>query len=115
MLFIDVRPAKADELHNAVVGVIVAIVVVSVGVTVGIVLLVKKSPTVTGCAMDSPEGLELQTEDKQVYRLLGDTASIQPGERVHVKGKKRKDKGQMTFLVEHTPKLLGSCQVAPSH
>ena len=115
MLFVDVRPAKADELKNAVTAVIVAIVVVSVGVTVGIVLLVKRAPTVTGCAADGTDGLELQTEDKQTYRLMGDIAGIHAGDRVHVKGRKRKDKGQLTFLVEHTPKVLGSCQVAASH
>jgi hypothetical protein len=41
-------------------------------------------------------------------------ASVKPGDRVRVSGKKKASGGVQPFLVEKVSKLLGACKVQPA-
>jgi hypothetical protein len=60
----------------------------------------------------------LQNEsDQQTYLLIGDVADVKPGERVRVKGKKKKAKApanDRSFLVEKFSKDFGACRAHPA-
>jgi hypothetical protein len=109
------KPAKADIISSGQVAAIgVGIAAIGAAIGVGIYFLVRKPPSITGCAASGSEGLSLRNEDDaNTYTLIGDTASIKPGERVRVSGKKKKDpSGQHSFLVEKVSRNYGACQVA---
>lgn len=106
----NIGPSKGE-----VAGVIVGIVAVGVAIGVGVYFLVRKSPSVTGCAVTDRSGLELQNEgDQQRYLLTGDTANIKSGDRVKVSGKREKKtkSGERDFLVEKVSKDYGHCKVS---
>jgi hypothetical protein len=84
---------------------------------VGVYYAVKHDHSVSGCARSGPEGLQLTSEsDMHTYSLVGEVAGIKPGERVHVSGKKGKEKSAATreFLVEKVSRDLGPCEVTSS-
>jgi hypothetical protein len=114
-LLIPARPARAS-LGSDVAWVAVAIVVVTAAITTAVVMSVRRSPTVTGCAADGPNGLQLQSEgDQQTFLLTGDTIGIKAGDRVKVQGKKSKDpSGNRHFLVERFKKDYGTCKAVPA-
>ena len=94
--------------------IIVVFVAVVAGVTVLIYYAVRQPPSITGCAVAGPNGLTMQGEgDHQTYFLIGDTAAIHPGDRIKVKGKKKKkdSAGNRSFLVDNLKKDYGACPV----
>ena len=109
LLLVSPRPAHADSLHTAVVEVIVGIVAVTAAVTVGVVLLVRHHPSVKGCAVSGPDGLQLTNGDGQTFLLVGDLDGLKPGERVRVSGKKAKGSAPPGKFVVEKSQVYGPC------
>lgn len=92
---------------------------VAAGAVIGVVIyfVVRQPPSITGCAVTGPNGLTLQNEgDQQTFLLVGDSATIKPGDRIRVKGKKKKKVAgstTRTFIVEKISKDFGPCKAAP--
>ena len=110
-------PAKADTLKNAVIAVFVGVAVGGAAIGVGIYFLVRRPPSLTGCATTGSGGLSLLNEgDQQTYTLIGDTLTIKPGDRIRVSGKKKKKEvtGTRDFLVEKVSKDYGPCKLQPA-
>jgi hypothetical protein len=111
-------PVKADKIvsNGEIAGAIVGIAAAGVGIGVGAYYLLRKA-SITGCAVSDQNGLELRNEsDRQTYMLIGDTADIKAGDRVRLKGKKkRKDSSaEPKFLVDRVAKNYGSCGAVPA-
>lgn len=106
----DIGPSKGQAI-----GVLVAVIAVGAAIGIGTYLLVRKAPTLTGCAVSSQNGLQLQNEgDQKTYMLTGDTAGITAGDRVRIRGKKKKNSsGTPNFLVDQLRKDYGSCKAQP--
>lgn len=113
------QPAEAQSpiSQGQAVGILVAIVAIGAAIGVGVYFLVRRPPSLTGCAVQGSSGLTLENEtDHQVFMLIGDTANLKAGERVRVTGKKQKKdaSGGRTFLVEKFNKDYGACKVSPA-
>lgn len=96
--------------HGAAIG---AAVAAGVGAGIGIGYLVLRSHrTVVGCVEPSSDGVKLMNEkDQHTYALLAANVSLNPGERVAVRGKKSKDdSGKPTFQVAKLVKDYGACR-----
>lgn len=113
------RPAYVAGIPGATPGRVAAIGVGLAGagalIGIGVYYALKHNHSVTGCARSGADGLQFTTEsDKQTYSLVGEVATIKPGERVRVSGKKTKPKSAATreFLVEKVTRDLGPCEVA---
>ena len=112
------RPAVGNfqiVSRGEVAGVAVGIAAAGAGIGVGIYFVVRHNRSLTGCASSGPNGLQLQSEgDHQSYALIGDIATVKPGDRVRVSGKKKKAAGgAQPFLVEKVSKDFGACKVQP--
>ena len=101
-----IGPSKGE-----VVAIIVGMVVVLVGVGFLVYHEAHKHPSITGCVVSGTDGLTLQNEkDKKVYALPPGAVELKAGERVTIKGKKRKDSGgKVSFQVEKLTKDFGTC------
>lgn len=117
---LPLKPAEAQQIgptQGQAIGILVLIVGVGAAIGVGTYYLVRKPPSITGCVASTADGPQMQNEkDQQTYMLVGDVADVKPGDRVRVKGKKKKPtggKGRM-FLVEKLSKDFGTCQVQPA-
>jgi len=89
----------------------------AIGVTIyAIYHFSHRGRSLRGCAVSSPGGLRLINEgDQQPYDLTGATATIKPGDRVRVKGKKIKsDPNHRQFVVEKLSKDYGACRATPA-
>jgi len=110
-------PAHADQLgddiRNAVIG-IVAVSVALVVITVVIVHESRKKRTVTGCVISGANGMSVTDEkDKRIYALSGNSADIEPGDRVTLQGKKAKPNGAnapLAWDINKETKDFGACQ-----
>ena len=111
------KPAKAiDRLQRDAIGAAIGIAAAGAAIGIGIYFAVHHNRTLTGCVVATPTGLTLANEgNQQTFALIGDTASIKPGDRIKVSGKKKKKDlpGQHTFLVERFSKDYGGCKVTP--
>ncbi|HEV2426506.1 MAG TPA: hypothetical protein VGZ29_16900 [Terriglobia bacterium] len=90
-----------------------AAVAAGIGAGIGIgYLVVRSHRTVIGCVEPSSEGVKLMNEkDQNTYALLAENVSLNPGERVALRGKKSKDdSGKRTFQVAKLVKDYGSCK-----
>lgn len=109
------RPAKASiPTGSQVVLIFVGVAAIGAAIGVGVYYAVRQPPSITGCAVAAPNGLSLQNEgDQQTFNLVGDTATFKAGDRIRVKGKKKKKdaSGNRTFLVEKLSKDFGPCKV----
>jgi hypothetical protein len=111
-------PAKADNLDNAgrniVIGIVAVTAAVAVVVTVVIMHESRKDRTITGCVKSRENGTTNITDEKdgQVYTLSGDTAGIKPGDRMKLKGKKAKPKGEQSrvWVATGVTHDFGVCQ-----
>ena len=95
---------------GAIVGAAAGVIIVT-----GVVLYeVTKKRTITGCVISAPDGITLTDEkDKHLYALSGNTATIKVGDRIKVKGKKVKPKGDnksWVWKAQGVTKDLGACQ-----
>jgi hypothetical protein len=112
------RPARAQfsgtigPSKGAVVGIIAA--AIAIPIVIGTVLyFVLRQPRLTGCVVQSADGLELMNEgDSQVYLLSGDTTGIKAGELIKITGKKQKKNGSgpRPLLVTALKKDYGVCK-----
>ena len=84
---------------------------VGAGVTIGYLVL-RSRRTVVGCVQPSRDGIKLMNEkDQRTYALLASNVSLNPGDRVALRGKKSKDDtGKPTFEVATLVKDYGSCK-----
>ena len=116
-LLATTQPVRADKIvsNGEIAGAIVGIAAAGVVIGIGAYYLLRKA-SITGCAVSNQNGLELRNEkDRQTYVLMGDTADIKVGDRVRLKGKKKKDSSaEPKFLVERVAKNYGSCGAAPA-
>lgn len=98
---------KSDEVWIGV-----AIAAIGAGIGIGVFYAVHHGQRLTGCAVSRANGLELQNrDDGQTYALVGAVATIKPGERVRVSGKRVKKSAGPTpqFLVDHLSRDYGAC------
>jgi hypothetical protein len=103
--------------HSDVVWIAVALGAIGAGIGIGIYYAVHHNSHLTGCAVSSPNGVELQSkDDQQTYALVGAVAGIKPGDRIRVSGKRVKKSSGPTpqFLVEQVPKDYGACPASPA-
>ncbi len=90
-----------------------AAVAAGAGAGIGLGYLALRSHrTVVGCVEPSSAGVKLMNEkDQRTYALLAANVSLNPGERVALRGKKSKDdSGKPTFEVAKLVKDYGSCK-----
>jgi len=110
-------PAHAGKLQDEATGIVVAIVVVGLAVTLGVAVVVvhySKKRTVTGCVMAGAGGMSVTDErDKKIYMLFGDTATVTPGNRMRLEGKKVKAKSPDKTLIWETTKMSKDFGVCP--
>lgn len=97
--FILCTPAQADSGTiggvgtGTIVGVIVG-VVAAVAVVAIVAIHYSRKRTIAGCVKPTPNGMTVSDEKNQrTYELSGDTARINPGERVTLQGKRIKPNG----------------------
>jgi hypothetical protein len=72
---------------------------------------IPKQKTIEGC-VESANGSSMLTDDKdhRTYALLSDTIAIKPGQRLKLKGKKKKDQSETWhFQVKKLVKDEGPC------
>lgn len=108
---LDIGPSGA-QVAGAAIGAAAVI-----GVTVFTIYhFSHRGHSLRGCVASSPGGLQLINEgDQQPYDLTGATATIKPGDRVRVKGKKIKsDPNHRQFVVEKLSKDYGACRATPA-
>lgn len=104
--------ANGDSLQTTGEEILAGIAATGIGIGVVIGLSIHASHGLEGCTVAGPGAIELrQTNDKQTWVLLGDTASLKPGQHVRVSGKRRgkNDAGMRNFIVENVKKNLGPC------
>jgi hypothetical protein len=79
-------------------------------------LMTHRPSKITGCVQMADDGLHLTDEkSKRTLALLPGPANINPGERVELKGKIRKDPaGDQSFLVKSVAKDFGACRAQAS-
>jgi hypothetical protein len=95
---LNIGPPKA-----AIIG---AAVGVGAVITVTVLYFALRNPAITGC-MQSADGTFTLTDDKDhlSYTLFDESPGLQAGERVKLKGKKKKDKqGKLSFRVSKIKK-----------
>ncbi len=99
---------KIGPPKGAIIGAIVGVAAVT-----GVVLYVTlHKPSITGCTV-SVNGINSVTDekDKLNYVLSDQNLKLASGERVKLRGKKRKDKsGNRTFQVKKLKRDYGRCQ-----
>lgn len=110
-------PASSQDLSGFRVGpprgaIIAGAVAVGAGVTVLVLYLALRNPSIKGCTQTVDGAFNL-TDDKNHlnYALDDETSSLKAGERVQLKGKKKKDKqGHLRFRITKIKKNYGPCQ-----
>jgi hypothetical protein len=117
-LFASLAPVKAQKIvsNGEIAGAIVGIAAAGVVIGVGTYYLLRKA-SITGCAVSDQNGLELRNEgDRQTYMLIGDTADIKAGDRIRVKGKKKRKESSAKpeFLVKKLAMNYGPCGALPA-
>jgi hypothetical protein len=94
---------------GAVAGIAAGVVVIAI-----VAIHYSKKRSITGCVASTGTRMTITDDkDKQIYALSGDTASLKPGERVKLKGKKAKDTSSSTTLAweaRGVSKDLGVCR-----
>ena len=90
------------------------VVGVGVGVAVVIYLVVPKEKKIEGCVAASDHGMQLTNEGShESYALTGESANLQAGTRVKLKGKLHKQHaGVREFEVRQVVKQEGTCKAA---
>jgi hypothetical protein len=83
----------------------------AVGIGVVVYLVVPKQKTIEGCIESGDGGLRLTNDtDKRSYVLDPGGVSLQPGQRVALKGRPgKKHSGSRAFAVKKLKKDEGSC------
>ena len=116
LLVTTTRQAEASiPTGTQIVLIFVAVGAIGAGIGVGVYYAVRQPPSITGCVVSGRDGLTLQNEaDQKIFLLTGDAASLPPGHRIRVKGKKKKTAtGPTLFFVEKLRNDFGACRTAP--
>ena len=100
---------SGGKILGAIVGTAAGVIVVT-GV---VVYEVTKKRTITGCVISASDGITLTDEkDKYLYALSGNTTAIKVGDRIKLKGKKVKPKGDnksRVWKAQEVTKDFGAC------
>jgi hypothetical protein len=98
---------SGGEVAGIVVG-------VAVGIAVVIYLVVPKEKKIEGCVAPSDHGLQLTSEgNHESYALTGESANLQAGTRVKLKGKLlKKHAGVREFEVRQVLRQEGACKAS---
>ncbi len=102
----QIGPSKAE-----VVGIAVAAGAV-VAVTVIVLYATRRKQSITGCTR-SVDGITSLTDEKDnlTYTLVNGESTLNPGERVTLRGKKQKEKsGNRVFKISKIQHDYGPCQ-----
>jgi hypothetical protein len=96
-------------------GPIIAGVVAAIAVVVVIAVLVihrgSEKRTITGCVKSGADGMTIIDDgDKRLYVLSGNTVSINPGERLTLRGSKTKNGKTLVWETRKISTDLGVCQ-----
>jgi hypothetical protein len=110
-------PARPNSLDNAgrniVIGIVAVTAAVAVVITVVIMREPKKDKSITGCVKSAENGMTITDEkDEKVYTLSGNTVGVRPGDRMKLKGKKAKSKGDpaLVWVATSVTQDMGACQ-----
>jgi hypothetical protein len=105
--------ANADSMKTVGEEIVAGIAVTGIAIGVLIGLAIHSSHGLEGCTVAGSSGaIELrQKNDNQTWVLLGDTASLKPGQHVRVSGKRhgKNDSGTRNFIVDKVKKNLRPC------
>jgi hypothetical protein len=87
---------------------------VGVGIAVLIYLVIPKEKKIEGCVAAGDHGMQLTNESShEIYALTGESANLQAGTRVKLKGKlHKKNAGVREFEVRQVLKQEGACKAA---
>lgn len=97
-----------------VVLIFVGVAVIGAAIGVGVYYAVRKTPVETGCVLDGTNGRLLRTSDGTEFALAGETSGVRTGERLRVRGRRRKEaNGRRVFAVQEVTKDFGPCPAAP--
>jgi len=111
------QDAILTQNPSKLAGIAFGLAAVGGGIGAGVYFITRHDSSVTGCAVDGPDGLQLESKsDAQTYALVGETTGIQAGKRVRVSGKMEKwNRGvPRVFLVSKLKKTCGACAAAAS-
>lgn len=96
-------------------GISIGLAAVGAGVGLGVYFAVRHDGSLTGCAMKSADGLQLEIQGAgETYALVGEVDGIKAGERVRLAGRKEKPNPGVArlFLVSKVKKDYGACAAA---
>jgi hypothetical protein len=119
LVTIAAKPAAANSIptNTDVVWIGVGVAAIGAGIGFGIYFAVHHGHSLTGCAISTANGVQLQNEGDQLsYALVGEVAGIKSGERIRVSGKPEKKSAgpDRQFIVEKLNKDYGACRVLPA-
>lgn len=100
----------ATDGKLVVTGIVVVSAAVAAGVSVVVVHRRRSKSAITGCVVSGPNGMRVTDEtSKRRYALSADSISIQPGDRMTLEGRKRKQSGAFVFEVHGIARDFGAC------
>jgi hypothetical protein len=111
-LALEPAPARADSLKTDADLIVFGGVAIVAGIGVGVYFAIHHGRTVQGCVAAVPNGLEIRTPDGAgAYELSGATAEVKAGDRMRLKGKKKRAaSGDVPgFIVSGVSKDYGAC------
>jgi len=119
LVTVATKPAGANSIptQSDVVWIGVGVAAIGAAIGVGIYYAAHHNHSLTGCALSTANGFELQSQgDQLTYALVGDVAGIRSGERIRVSGKKEKKSvgANRQFIVERLNKDFGTCKIQPA-
>jgi hypothetical protein len=116
LVTVATKPAIANSIptQSDVIWIGVGVAAIGAGIGIGIYYAVHHSHSLTGCAVSTANGFQLQSQgDQPTYALVGEVAGIKSGERIRVSGKEEKKSvgANRQFIVEKLNKDFGTCKV----
>ena len=96
-------PARANSLDNAGRKIVIGIVPVTAAVAVVMPVVImresKKDKLIMGCVKSAETGMTISDEkDEKIYTLSDNAVGARPGDRMKLKGKKAKSKGDPALV-----------------
>lgn len=84
---------------NIVIGIVAVTAAMAVVITVVIMHESKKDKLITGCVKSAQNGMTITDEkDEKIYTLSDNAVGARPGDRMKLKGKKAKSKGDPALV-----------------
>lgn len=114
----SIPPATAEPNGSGQVGNGAVAIAIGAGIVIGTVALIEvfhHKRTIHGCVTEGPDGLQIvDDKDHSVYLLRGKTEKAQPGLDAAIRGKKKKKKHELVFVVKKVHREYGPCGQAPA-